>query len=389
MTASVQIKRDYYYIVLAWEDSSGKRRQKWVSTKLTVSGHNKRRAEQIRTETLKEWEDKLIAPPSTSVNTKILFSVFLTDWLEAIRYTISKNTYFSYRQTILNCICPYFAERKIYIQSITTAHIQGFYSYKLEHDKVSPNTIYHYHANIHKALSYAVSQKLISCNPSDDVILPKKQKHIAEFYTVDELKTLLDGCKGTKIETVIRLAAWFGMRRGEIIGLKWDCIDFSRNTLTVKGTMKDKGLSGSKIRNMFYEPIAKTASSIRTFSMPTQASEYLRNLQQEQNARKRTNPNYNHIWDDFVCVQPNGDILPLEYVSRTFPVICKQCGLRKISLHELRHTNISLLLDNGASMKELQEWAGHSSYTTTANIYAHLQSKNKIKLAHSIESILS
>lgn len=82
-------------------------------------------------------------------------------------------------------------------------------------------------------------------------------------------------------------------------------------------------------------------------------------------------------------------MLPLEYVSRTFPSLCEKCGLKRLKLHELRHTNISLLLDAGASIKELQEWAGHSSYTTTANIYAHLQTNSKNKLSDAMEKILS
>lgn len=83
-------------------------------------------------------------------------------------------------------------------------------------------------------------------------------------------------------------------------------------------------------------------------------------------------PEYNHVWDDFVCVRQNGDLIPLEYVTRTFPRLCEKSGMRPLRLHELRHTNLSLLLENGASMKELQEWAGHSSYSATANIYAHV-----------------
>ena len=384
MTASIQVKNNRYHIVLSWSDSSGKRKQKWVSTKLSSTGHNKRKAEQMRMQILREWEEQRVATVE-----RILFSDFLKAWLEEIKYSISKNTYFSYLQTVQNSICPYFAERGVLLCDLKPAHIQDFYRYKMEHDKVSANTIHHYHANIHKALSYAVQQERISANPSDGVTLPKKQKHIAEYYTTEELKVLLSGCKGTKIESVVYLAAWFGMRRGEIIGLRWDCIDFIQNTLSVRGTIKDKGLSGSKLRNMYYEPVAKTDSSLRTFIMPAQAADYLKRIKSEQDSRKRSDAAYNHQWDDFVCVQDNGDILPLEYVSRTFPVLCQKCGLRRLKLHELRHTNISLLLNDGASMKELQEWAGHSSYTTTANIYSHIHSQSKEKLAKSIEALLN
>ena len=97
---------------------------------------------------------------------------------------------------------------------------------------------------------------------------------------------------------------------------------------------------------------------------------------------------HNHQWDDFICTRENGDLIPLEYVSRAFPKLCKDCGLRELKLHELRHTNISLLLSDGASMKEVQEWAGHSNYSVTANTYAHIQAKSKSRLTDSISSLL-
>ena len=87
------------------------------------------------------------------------------------------------------------------------------------------------------------------------------------YYSLDELKCLLDNVHGTTLETVILLAAWYGLRRGEIIGLKWSSIDFRKKILYVNGTIKDKGESGSKIENMYYEPTAKTSSSIRSFPM--------------------------------------------------------------------------------------------------------------------------
>ena len=139
---------------------------------------------------------------------------------------------------------------------------------------------------------------------------------------------------------------------------------------------------------MYYSPTAKTKSSLRSFPLNDEMVAYLRNLKTQQDQR-RTMPHYNHSWDDFVCVRNNGDLIPLEYVSRAFPKLCEECGLRKLKLHELRHTNISLLLTEGASMKEVQEWTGHSNYSETANTYAHVQAKSKSKLTESISSLLT
>lgn len=245
-----------------------------------------------------------------------------------------------------------------------------------------------YHANIHKALAYAVKMGRITSNPADMVELPKALEHRADFYTVDELKTVIDKARGTQIEPVVMLASWFGLRRGEIIGLRWSSISFDAKVLSITGVVKDKGDSGSKIKNMYYAPTAKTKSSLRSFPLNDEMVTYLKNLKAQQD-RRRTQKDYNNSWGDFVCVRNNGDLIPLEYVSRAFPKLCEECGLRKLKLHELRHTNISLLLSEGASMKEVQEWAGHSNYSVTANTYAHVQAKSKSRLTESISSLLS
>jgi len=383
MTASIQIKNNKYYIVLNWTDKNKKRRQKWIKTDLSASGNNKRKAEKLRIEVLTTWQDK----GKEENETEMKFSTFIKEWLEITKSSISDNTYFSYRQTIHNSICPYFEKIDIRLADLKPYHIQDFYVYKMSTEGVSANTIHHYHANIHKALDFAVKSELIAVNPSDKVDLPKKKKHIAQFYTANEMQVLLKNVKGSPIETVVLLASWFGLRRGEIIGLKWESIDFANGILSITGTVRDKGKSGSKIKNLRYEPTAKNHSSIRSFPMPKQAIEYLKNLKDIQEKRK-LNDGYNHKWDEFVCVRENGDLIPLEYVSRAFPKLCEKSGLKRLKLHELRHTNISLLLKNGASMKELQEWAGHSSYNTTANIYAHIQEESKNRLSKTIEKVL-
>lgn len=324
--------RDYYYIIVSYYLSNGKRVQRWIKTEFPINGNNKRKLEQKRIEVLQEWQDKLVLDES-----EMLFSDYLKQWLEETKYTISKNTYYSYKQVIHNVICPYFAERKIKICDLKPYHIQDFYTYKLNSDKVTANTIHHYHANISKALRYAYKMGRIESNPADKVDLPKKNRHVANFYTVEELKALLKAAKGSPIEPVVLLASWFGLRRGEIIGLRWQDIDFTNKILYINGTVKDKGMSGSKIKNLYYEPTAKTSSSIRSFPMSDSAVKYLSELKTKQEKRKQKNKLYIHTWDDFVCVRPDGSLLPLEYVSRAIPKLCEKAGLKRIKLHELRH----------------------------------------------------
>lgn len=383
MTASVQTKGNRYYVVLRYKDTNNKWQAKWVNTSLSVDGHNKRAIERKRIEVLQEWQDKL------THGSNILFSDYLRQWLGEIKGMVADSTLRTYQKTVENSICPYFDKFKISLCDIKAYHIQDFYKSKMEEDGVSANTIHHYHANISKALSDAVRLEKIAKNPATAVQLPKIEKHTAETYTADELKALIAKTMGTDIETVVLLASWFGLRRGEIIGLKWDCIDLDNKTLSIVGVMSDKGGSGSKKDNLHYVPHPKTKSSIRSFPLDDSMVDYFRKLRQKQDIWKQAR-SYIHDWDEFVCVRPNGEIIPLEYITRKFPELCVECGLKRLKLHELRHTNISLLLnDPNISMKELQEWAGHSNYNTTANTYSHLQTGAKNKLTTSIQTILT
>ncbi len=100
--------------------------------------------------------------------------------------------------------------------------------------------------------------------------------------------------KGTPLETVVYLASWFGLRRGEIVGLRWSSVDLERGVLSITGTVKDKGKSGSKIENLRYEPTAKNATSIRSFPLSDSVVCYFRALKKQQDKNRAADKNYNH-----------------------------------------------------------------------------------------------
>ena len=110
--------------------------------------------------------------------------------------------------------------------------IQSFYLHELK--SVSASTVIHEHANIHKALKYAVKMDLIPFNPADKVERPKKQKYIADYYRLDELEKLFEVTKDHPYSLLIQMTAFYGLRRSEALGLKWDAIDFERNTITIR-----------------------------------------------------------------------------------------------------------------------------------------------------------
>ena len=126
----------------------------------------------------------------------------------------------------------------------------------------------------------------------------------------------------------------------------------------------------------------KTKSSRRTLPLVPFVKERLLRLQEEQEENRRLCGNcYNREYDGYICVNEIGDLIKPEYVSSTFAAFLEENGMRRIRFHDLRHSCASLMLSSGVSMKQIQEWLGHSDFSTTANIYAHLEYSSKISSA--------
>ena len=184
----LQIKNDYYYMVLSYTDSDGKRKQPWIPTGLPAKG-NKKRAEKM----LMETRQTFVPPVSSSndaLSSDMLFSDYMEMWLEIVRGSIEKTTFSSYTQMVKGKIAPYFRDTGLTLGNLQAKHIQSFYLHELK--TVSASTVIHEHANIHKALKYAVKMDLIPFNPADKVERPKKQKYIADYYRLDELEKLFE-----------------------------------------------------------------------------------------------------------------------------------------------------------------------------------------------------
>lgn len=389
MTASLYEKNGIYQVVLSWYEGD-KRRRKSISTGLSVAGKNKRKAEAAKKKILAEWEAKM---PESYVDE--LFSDYLLDWLETKKYSISETTYYAYKKQVERQICPYFAERKITLNDLTPSDIQDFYNDKLKNGKgkngsfTSGNTIRHYQASIHDALRQAVILGRINYNPSDRVILPKKARPVPEFYTADELKELLEAVQGTRLETPVVFASWFGLRRGEICGLRWKDVDLNNSVLSVNGVITDLG-ENKKSENLTYRNDAKTSASIRSFPIPEKMKEYLVDLKASQESNKELAGDcYNTRWEGYVCVDELGNLIQPAYITGAFNDFIVKNGFRHIRFHDLRHTNMSLLVNQGVDMKRIQSWAGHANFQTTANTYAHLQADAKSELGNVISNALA
>ena len=299
---------------------------------------------------------------------------------------MEKTTFSSYTQMVKGKIAPYFRNTGLTLDGIQAKHIQSFYLHELK--TMSPGTVIHYHANIHKALKYAVKMDLIPFNPADKVERPKKQRYIADYYRQEELEQLFEATKDHPFSLLIQMTAFYGLRRSEALGLRWDAIDFERNTITIRHIVTTAKVDGK------YEVIradrAKNTSSLRSLPLVPDIREKLLALKEQQKEDKRICGDcYGKEYEGYVFVDAMGNLFNPKTLSAVFSRLLEKAGLRHIRFHDLRHSCASLLLANDVPMKQIQEWLGHSDISTTANIYSHLDYKSKLTSANVMDNILT
>ena len=376
------LKNGRYYAVLNYRNAGGQRKTKWISLGLPEKG-NKRKAEAELARIRAEFE-----PPKEvgDLSSDMLFADYLLEWLEIAKGRLAVATYSSYAAMINKPIGPYFRQRNLTLRELEARHLQMFYSEMLR--KVKPNTVIHYHAIIHSALKYAVKTDMLVQNVADKVDRPKKNSFQPVFLSAEEMQKMFEALRGTKLELPVLVAAFYGFRRGEVLGLKWDAIDFERGTISVIRIVTTITVDGKQTE--IEQQSAKTKSSLRTLPLIGSFREYFLQVKEAQELNKQVCGNcYNYEYDGFVFVDELGERMRVDYLTNAFPKFLESHGLRRMRFHDLRHSCASLLLANGVPLKHIQEWLGHSDFTTTANIYAHLDYKSKITSAQAMEAGLA
>ena len=336
------LKNGKYYAVLNYKNAGGQRKTKWISLGLSEKG-NKRKAEAELARLRAEFE-----PPKEvgDLSSDMLFADYLLEWLEIAKGRLAHATYGAYQGLLKSTIVPYFRKKKLTLRELEARHLQMFYSEMLR--RVTPNTVIHYHAVIHSALKYAVKTDMLIQNVAGKVDRPRKNSFQPVFLSAEEMQKMFEALRGTKLE-----------------------------------------LPDGKYQE-FEQQSAKTKSSLRTLPLIGSFREYFMQVKEAQELNKQVCGNcYNYEYDGFVFVDELGERMRVEYLTNAFPKFLESHGLRRMRFHDLRHSCASLLLANGVPLKHIQEWLGHSDFTTTANIYAHLDYKSKITSAQAMETGLA
>lgn len=380
-----QIKNGKAYAVLTYNNARGKRVQKWIPLGLTEKGNRKKIDEMVY-----EVRRSFVIPKedlsAAEMDRDMPFTDYMLCWLDIAENTVAKTTFSSYKTIVEKKINKYFKDFNLKLSDIEAKHIQAFYAHELK--TVKPKTVINEHNVLHRAMKYAAKMDIIPYNPVDKVDRPKKENYIADYYRADELEAFFEATKDSPYSLMYQVAAFYGLRRGEVLGLRWSAIDFNENTLTINHVAIMTNVNGK--RCVTFEDRAKTKSSLRTLPLTEEFKEKLAAHKKQQEKNKEIcGKSYDYTYDGYVFVNPLGKIFNPDTVSSQFKKVLKSLGLKEIRFHDLRHSCASLMVARGVPMKQIQDWLGHSDISTTSNIYSHLDYKSKVDSAGVMENALT
>lgn len=383
MTGSLQTKGNIYYAVVNYTDEGGNRKLKWISTRLKVSGNNKRKAEKFLRDVINEHEENKMV-----IAKEILFSDWMLGWLERMKTHVELTTWEGYESYVRAHIVPYFSHRRIMLTALEPKHIQDYITEKLAKGRVDGKgglaieSVKKHRKVMHIALDEALNLNLIPYNPSDRTKLPKNNnKFVASFYNESQAMELLQIAKDSIIEPAIVLTVYYGLRRSEVCGLKWSAIDFDKDTMVIKNTIV-------RVKTRVEKERTKNKSSYRTFPLLPSVKTYLKSLQRSQK-KMQLICGESYFRNDYICKWEDGRPFDPGYITKKFGKLIGASALPQIRFHDLRHSTASILIGMGFGLKEVQEWLGHNDISTTADVYAHLQYSTKVMMADRLNEAIS
>lgn len=338
-------------------------KDRWVAEVTIETGKRKKfrfktKQEAVRkkNETLREVEQGTLA---TGAPRKL--GEYLEDWLENTHKSkLRLGTYINYKKLIRYVIADL---GNVWLQKLTPQRVQAFYSKKLD-EKLSSKVVHEIHGVLHLALSNAVRWGLVPRNVCDLVTAPRIVSREVVPLTMEQARVLMNHVRGHRLEVLLALAVVTGMRRGELLALRWANIDFERGKLFVLHSVDLIAGHG------YVEGKPKTAAGRRAVSLPA----FLLDMLELHHARQLEQKAAVVDWVDNDLVFPNlkGGYMHPSHMGESFKKLLEEAGLLPMRFHDLRHSAATILLARGVNIKVVSELLGHSDIVITLRTYGHL-----------------
>jgi len=367
------------YVTVGYDVETGKPKKKYFygKTRKEVQEQVNEALGKVRTGTYRE--------PS-----KLTMAEWLTTWLnDYMKPSLRPTTWENYEIQVMRHILP--ALGHLRLSQLQTSNLQKLYNDKLSNGGrldgkeggLSPRSVRYIHTLIHAALEQAKKEGMITINVADAVKLPHDQKKEIQCLDTEGVKKFLTAARDTKHFPAYFLALNTGLRRGELLGLRWKDVDLKAGSITV-----NQGLVRTKQGLVFQEP--KTKLSNRTIGISPQVVSVLKDHKKRQNEeRLSAGEAYNKEHDLVFCNELGEPICPRGF-TRHFERLLKRAGLEgKVTFHGLRHTFATLSLQEGAAARTVQEALGHHKAAFTLDVYSSVTDKMKKEATDKIGNLLA
>lgn len=385
MTGCVAQRKDIYYVRLVYYDKNHYRKEKWISTGLSGRG-----AKQKATAMIDSMIEKYSYLEKSEHPAKM--ADYLKMWKELQIDEVAETTFDGYHTYVDRHLIPYFKDLNINIQDITAGHVMDYLNYLSKDggrkdNKIggqSNNSIRKIMSILRKVFDYAVLYGDIKINPALQVPMPQKEKNKSKrqvFLTAEEAQKMLDSFQNEEIGPIVFVTLYYGLRKSEALGLRWQAVDFENDTISINHTV----VGGSHI---VAKDSTKTYCSERTYQLLPDIKALLLKLKDQQaDYKRRLGSGYHN--NDYIFKNPNGVPYRPDSLTRSFKRALERHGLPPMRYHDLRHSTASILVDKGWDINSIKEWLGHADISTTANIYAHMSKKKKVSLAKDLDKTLT
>jgi integrase len=358
---------------LGWHDGKRVRKSFFAQTR---EGAAKLLAE------AKSQHDRGIPIPHSGIT----LSKFLVDWIETVRMTVRPRTYESYELHVRHHIIPELGN--IRLSTLRSDHIRVLLKHKLD-EGLSPQTVVHIRTVLNTALRQAIGDRLLAWNPITSVKRPKVRRRHYSPFTADQARSFLLASENTRLEAAFAIGLSLGLRRGEILGLRWQDVDLDALTLRVEQTVqrvraKVAGVAG------FVAAEPKTERSRRTLILPSMLVPLLR--------RHRARQAQEHLvaggkWNDqlggLLFTTPLGRPIEPKDIQSEFKAVLAAAKLPDMRLHDLRHAAATFLIAQGLPLRLVMEVLGHSTISLTANTYGHIERGMMADAASKMDALLT
>ena len=320
---------------------------------------------------------------------KIEFIDYMDKWLAKVKNQVDVITYEGYASYTNKHIKPYFQPLRLNLQDVKLSHIEKYYQDKSVSGRLDgkPGGLSYRSIKLHSVVlnlifTEAVRNNLIKDNPCQYAKIPKTAKKSDKkinFYTTKQCEELLSVTKGTLLHDMIYLTFVYGLRRSELIGLKWEAVDFDNNTLSIQHTVVLNNVIAQK-------DSTKNDSSNRVYPLLKDVREILLRLKEQQDEYREL---FGDCYTDtgYIFVKEDGTTYHPSYPTHALTKVLKKHNMQSIRFHDLRHSCASMLILKGWGMKDISEWLGHSNIGITMDLYTHINLEHKRELGNSLNGL--